>query len=225
MILNMNAKTLIGKIELPTKKKALMRYFNAQNFARQSGDKLSLAVKFDPGKSSLFDEEEIIILTSEKDARDERDIEKWSNVISFSLSIDSTASKYYYKLLSSIFIESVWPSNIVDHADIKKNLFDYLSYTFTACVLNKFFYNLLDLESPVLLKKIPFIQYGVTSKYCLLLTNEYKIRKDEIILETKTIFEEVVDTVKDLEYLPDSLVERFVDETDQKFIIDLRLDL
>jgi len=221
----MNIKTLIGKIELPTKKKALMRYFNAQSFARQSGDKLSLAVKFDPSKSSLFDEEEIIVLTSEKDARDERDIEKWSSVISFSLSIDSTASKYYYKLLSSIYIESVWPSNIINLANIKKNLFDYLSYTFTACVLNKFFYNLLDLESPVFLKKIPFIQYGVTSKYCLLLTNEYKTRKSEIIFETKTIFEEVVDTVKDLEYLPDSLIERFIDETDQKLIIDMRLDL
>lgn len=221
----MNVKTLIGKVELPTKKKALMRYFNAQNFAKQSGDKLSLAVKFDPSKSSLFDEEEIIVLTSEKDARDERDIEKWSSVISFSLSIDSTASKYYYKLLSSIYIESIWPNKIADFANIKKNLFDYLSYTFTACVLNKFFYNLLDLESPVLLKRIPFIQYGITSKYCLLLNNEYKIRKSEIIFETKTIFEEVVDTVKDLEYLSDSLIERFIDETDQKFIVNLRLDL
>lgn len=208
----------IGNI--PPKKKVLINYFRICNSMGENYD-YSSVVNFQK-EDDIFDSEEFQLLTSPS-GKDNVEMDKWNNIISLMLRIDIVAEKYYYQTISGIYFDTKYANLKLHFFYIRNCYFNYLFNTFTVILLNQIFYGLIKLESFDLLKNIPLIEKAIFKEACFLFKNEYLTKKSEVIKSARVVVDEVVDIMKEFEFIPENLIKSFIDKVDNQILKSFKL--
>ena len=225
----MDTKTFLKKIDLSPKKKAVLNYLQAKSLVKKSSGWLSeLIVSIDEQGDDIFTADEYEELSSTKGERERFELEKWESILSLALNIDLMAERSYYKTFSLILVSSIKEKDTLKN--IQDSIFNFYIYSFSAALINKVFYEQLDPECLKLLSFIRVIESG--EQFDMKKGGEFKKvplrdvylnRKDEIIWEAKIPLKEIANMMEDYEYISDSVVERYIDETNELFqtILDI----
>lgn len=204
--------------DLTNKEIALIDYFRIDDINDKYNGNFSLLVNAKDGYDT-FSYEEIEELMTSSDSKEV--VNRWRNIIAFILNVDLTAQKYFYQMISAIYR----PNNIdrlIKLDAVRACYFNFLKNTFSALVLNHLFKGLIDIKSLELLTGISIIEKE-PKDYCLLLKQNYLRDKNIIVATAKSIIQEMVEYVKDDEYLSPNFISSAIDDVVDTFARSLRL--
>lgn len=209
----MDTKTLIMNSDISPKKIALIRYFRIVDLVEKSGGDVTKAIKLKVSHDIFSYEESKILLSKGKE-----NIKVWNHIISVLLNTDTMAEKYYFQTVAGIFMNYFFENKDEQILYVRQSYFNYLCKAFSVALLNKIFYDLIDIQSPKFLITISDLEKKAKSDCCYLFRKEYFIRKKEIIKNARELIDEVANDVKSYEYISASLIDSFIDKTDQVFM-------
>lgn len=216
----MNFLKFIKIGNIPPKKKVLINYFRICNSMGENYD-YSSVVNFQK-EDDIFDSEEFQLLTSPS-SKDNKEMDKWNNVISLMLRIDIVAEKYYYQTISGIYLDLKFDNRKPHFFYIRNCYFNFLYSTFTVLLINQIFYDLIKVESPELLRNIPVIEKTINRDTCFLFRKEYLIQKSEIIKNARGPVDEMIDIMKEYEFISENLMKSFIDKADKHILTSFEL--
>lgn len=222
---------MFEKLRITQKRKAIVHYFRIVSAVDKSRGNLSeLPDDIKDYGDGLFSNQEYNKLTANKNRAEEIEFNKWSDVLSILLSMDLTARCYYYKIFSLI-MSSIVSKEVKDYSkDIEEQVYYFYVYSFLTSLLDKVFDEKIKPECLTFIPLISALEDGDVfdiknnSKFRKIpLCNIYLLRKDEIIEEGKYVFKETLEIIREYQYFSESIVERYIDETDRFFETDLGL--
>ena len=203
-------------VKITSKQKALIDYFRTVNLVNLNNGDIEKTINSKSGYDD-FNYEELKMLMS-TNGNEKEAVFMWSRIILMILNMDTSAEKYYFQTISGINVKYFFDNEEEQNYFVIKSFINYLSATFCTVLLNKIFYDLIDIQSPKYLVTISDIQKETKSNYCYLLKNIYIYKKGGIIKKAKSLLNEIVDRIKEEEYISKNIIEKFIDETDDKFM-------
>ncbi len=216
----MNTK-LFNIVNITPKRRAILNYLRVQYLTEKHDENIKQIINSQEGLDT-FSYDEYELLVSNKNEKERKEVDEWNNIISMTLNMDISAQKYFYQTVSLIFFSPLLSA--------KSRLFliryyynNFLSTTFSVCLLNQIFFEQIELRSPALLDEVLILEKEAQINNCLLFRYEYLNNKKNIIKDAKEPVEEIIDIIKDYEFISSGLFNSFVDKTDQFFIRSLGL--
>lgn len=215
----MDLSRFLKRANLTSKEIALIDYFRTDGSVDKYNGDFSKLINAKQGYD-IFTYEEIEDLLLVKETRDA--VNCWRNIIAFILNIDLIGQKYYYQMVSAIHRSNIFENKEKKLIMIRESYFKFIENTFLAMTLNRIFKGLIEIQSPLLLIEIPFVEKE-PSDYCLLLKNEYLSKIDILADKTKKTFIELTQFVKEDEYFSQSFISSAINSTDEMFKMSFRL--
>lgn len=215
----MNLSRFLKRANLTSKEIALIDYFRTDGSVDKYNGDFSRLINAKEGYD-VFSYEEIEELLSVRETRDA--VNYWRNIISFILNVDLIGQKYFYQMVSIVHRPNIFENKEKQLITIRKSYFKFIENTFLAMTLNRIFKGLIEIESPLLLIEIPFVEKE-PSDYCLLLKSEYLSKVDTLADKTKKTFIELTQFVKGEEYFSPSFISSAIKSTDEMFKKSYRL--
>ncbi|MEK7597203.1 MAG: hypothetical protein AAB441_00990 [Patescibacteria group bacterium] len=221
----MNITKLYKNTLLSQKNKVLVEHSRMQSIFDKVHGKLSqLPDSIENYGDGLFSSREYNQLTANKDWKEEWEFKQWADILELVFIMDRNAVLYYYKMFALFLSLMVVDKNKeICEKSIKEHIVCFYIYAFSSISLNKVFNEQLELEC---MKLLPLISITIECGYAfdmrknekfkkIPLANMYYQKREEIIREGSAPLKRISKRVEDSEYISDSKIERFIDETDQ----------